>query len=134
MTREEARKLTERLADAVARYAKSQHGQARTDYQAQADAYNAQNEIIAALAPAPAADDVALVDELRLCAYAYGNGGGDKDREDMEAARTALLGRLAATSRDAVIEECARVARSYEPKCDTCPSGVENAIRALKGK
>ena len=49
MTREEAHNLTERLADAVARYAKSQHGQAQTDYQAQADAYNAQNEIIAAL-------------------------------------------------------------------------------------
>lgn len=25
---------------------------------------------------------------------------------------------------------CARVAESYEPRCDTCPSGVSNAIRA----
>jgi hypothetical protein len=30
-------------------------------------------------------------------------------------------------------EECASVAESYEPTCDTCPSGVANAIRA-KGK
>lgn len=34
--------------------------------------------------------------------------------------------------RDSVIEECCEVARSYEPRCDSCPSGVENAIRALK--
>jgi len=30
-------------------------------------------------------------------------------------------------------EMCASVAESYEPTCDTCPSGVANAIRA-KGK
>ena len=27
-------------------------------------------------------------------------------------------------------EACALVAESYEPTCDTCPSGVANAIRA----
>jgi hypothetical protein len=27
-------------------------------------------------------------------------------------------------------KECANVAESYEPTCDTCPSGVANAIRA----
>ena len=27
-------------------------------------------------------------------------------------------------------EACARVAESYEPLCDRCPSGVANAIRA----
>jgi len=27
-------------------------------------------------------------------------------------------------------EACASVAESYEPTCDTCPSGVANAIRA----
>ena len=27
-------------------------------------------------------------------------------------------------------EACAKVAESYEPRCDTCPSGVSNAIRA----
>jgi len=30
-------------------------------------------------------------------------------------------------------EMCASVAESYEPTCDTCPSGVANAIRA-RGK
>lgn len=29
------------------------------------------------------------------------------------------------------IERAAQVAESYEPRCDTCPSGVSNAIRAL---
>ena len=27
-------------------------------------------------------------------------------------------------------EACAKVAEAYEPHCDTCPSGVANAIRA----
>jgi hypothetical protein len=27
-------------------------------------------------------------------------------------------------------EACALIAESYEPRCDTCPSGVTNAIRA----
>jgi len=27
-------------------------------------------------------------------------------------------------------DKCASVAESYEPTCDTCPSGVANAIRA----
>ncbi len=27
-------------------------------------------------------------------------------------------------------EQCALIAESYEPRCDTCPSGVTNAIRA----
>ena len=27
-------------------------------------------------------------------------------------------------------EECAKVAEAYEPRCDSCPSGVANAIRA----
>jgi hypothetical protein len=31
-------------------------------------------------------------------------------------------------------EECASVAESYEPTCDTCPSGVANAIRARREK
>ena len=31
-------------------------------------------------------------------------------------------------------EMCASVAESYEPTCDTCPSGVANAIRARKEK
>ena len=31
-------------------------------------------------------------------------------------------------------EECAKVAESYEPRCDTCPSGGANAIRARGNK
>lgn len=31
---------------------------------------------------------------------------------------------------DAATEMCAKVAESYEPRCDSCPSGVANAIRA----
>jgi|688.fasta_scaffold853754_2 hypothetical protein len=27
-------------------------------------------------------------------------------------------------------EACAKVAEAYEPRCDTCPSGVATAIRA----
>ena len=30
------------------------------------------------------------------------------------------------------IDRAAEVAESYEPKCDTCPRGVSNAIRNLK--
>ena len=29
------------------------------------------------------------------------------------------------------VDECARVAESYEPRCDTCPSGIVNAIKAV---
>ena len=31
-------------------------------------------------------------------------------------------------------EMCASVAESYEPTCDTCPSGVANAIRARRNR
>ena len=31
-------------------------------------------------------------------------------------------------------EACAKVAESYEPRCDSCPSGVANAIRARGGR
>jgi len=30
------------------------------------------------------------------------------------------------------IDRAAEVAKSYEPKCDTCPSGVTNAILKLR--
>jgi hypothetical protein len=40
------------------------------------------------------------------------------------------LERFAALVAAAEREECAKVAESYEPTCDTCPSGVANAIRA----
>ena len=40
------------------------------------------------------------------------------------------LERFAALVAAAEREACAKVAGSYEPTCDTCPSGVANAIRA----
>ena len=38
--------------------------------------------------------------------------------------------RFAALVAAAEREACAKVAESYEPTCDICPSGVANAIRA----
>lgn len=37
---------------------------------------------------------------------------------------------VAAAERDA----CASIAESYEPRCDTCPSGVANAIRGRRNE
>ena len=62
-------------------------------------------------------------------------------QQDVENAITALRAALAEPEelrenerlREAVAAEreaCAEVAESYEPTCDTCPSGVANAIRA----
>lgn len=42
------------------------------------------------------------------------------------------LERFAALVAAAEREACAKVAEAYEPRCDTCPSGVANAIRARK--
>jgi hypothetical protein len=41
--------------------------------------------------------------------------------------------RFAALVAEAEREQCALVAESYEPTCESCPSGVANAIRA-RGK
>jgi sugar/nucleoside kinase (ribokinase family) len=43
------------------------------------------------------------------------------------------LERFAALVAEAEREQCALVAESYEPTCESCPSGVANAIRA-RGK
>ena len=47
-----------------------------------------------------------------------------------------FLGEMMGTFADLVAaherEQCASVAESYEPTCDTCQSGVANAIRARK--
>jgi hypothetical protein len=40
------------------------------------------------------------------------------------------LKRFAALVSAAEREACAKIAESYEPRCDTCPSGVSSAIRA----
>jgi len=38
--------------------------------------------------------------------------------------------KFAAMIADAEREACAKIAEAYEPRCDTCPSGVSTAIRA----
>ena len=40
------------------------------------------------------------------------------------------LERFAALVAAAEREQCALIAESYEPTCESCPSGVANAIRA----
>jgi hypothetical protein len=57
------------------------------------------------------------------CSYATGHG------DTIEDLLTEIDWQAAERERD----KCARVAQSYEPTCDTCPSGVANAIRA-RGK
>ena len=44
--------------------------------------------------------------------------------------RAEELERFAALVAAAEREACAKVAESYEPRCDVCPKGVANAIRA----
>ena len=46
--------------------------------------------------------------------------------DEFEIISNAAIAEGAAAEREA----CAKVAESYEPECDTCPSGVSNAIRA----
>ena len=63
-------------------------------------------------------------DITRLAREAGGDDWGIFRDFMPEIERFAAL--VAASEREA----CARVAESYEPECDTCPSGVSNAIRA----
>lgn len=52
----------------------------------------------------------------------YATGHGDTIED--------LLKELEWQVRESEQEACAKVAESYEPRCETCPSGVSNAIRA----
>ena len=52
----------------------------------------------------------------------YATGHGDTIED--------LLVELEWQVRESEREACAKVAESYEPRCDTCPSGAANAIRA----
>ena len=56
------------------------------------------------------------------------NTGGHEEFNRLFCMKFAAL--VAAQEREA----CARVAESYEPICDRCPSGVTNAIRARGDK
>ena len=57
---------------------------------------------------------------MRSKSYATGHGNTTED----------LLKELEWQVAEREREECAKVAEAYEPTCDTCPSGVANAIRA----
>lgn len=93
--------------------------------------------IAALTAPAPAADDVALVDDYRD--WVAANAGlveGARDIPAEHKARAALLARFAAIRRE-TIEACARVAdtdsgQGYEPY--EAAERIAKNIRALAGK
>ena len=48
----------------------------------------------------------------------------------MDAPYTERMERFAALVAAAEREECAKVAEAYEPRCEVCPRGVAEAIRA----
>ena len=54
----------------------------------------------------------------------------DGYRQCAKGQRTTQFCGLLADAVKAEREACAKVAESYEPRCDVCPSGVSNAIRA----
>lgn len=54
----------------------------------------------------------------------YATGHGDTTED--------LLAELEWQVAEREREACARVAEAYEPRCDACPSGVSNAIRARR--
>lgn len=53
--------------------------------------------------------------------HGYATGHGDTIED--------LLKELEWQIRESEREACSQIAESYEPRCDTCPSGVANAIR-----
>ena len=57
---------------------------------------------------------------MRSKSYATGHGDTIED----------LLKELEWQVAERERKACAKVAESYEPRCDVCPSGVSNAIRA----
>ncbi len=80
--------------------------------------------------------------EAALAAFALASGLGifpndEKDEEwheDLVNGMRAAIAAVRPSIRDEALEEAAKVADSYEPRCDICPSGVTAAIRALKEK
>ena len=54
----------------------------------------------------------------------YATGHGDTTED--------LLKELEWQIKEREREKCANIAESYEPMCDTCPSGVANAVRSRK--
>jgi hypothetical protein len=66
-------------------------------------------------------------DDIHTCSYSCERPACIKAQRDELAQR---LFELVAQAVAAEREACALVAESYEPTCETCPSGVANAIRA----
>jgi hypothetical protein len=66
-------------------------------------------------------DDIIRMAQEAGLAIAY----AECDEDDWQE-----LERFAALAAAAEREACAKIAESYEPRCDTCPSGVSTAIRA----
>ena len=75
------------------------------------------------VAEAVAAEREKVAAWMRARSYATGHGDTVED----------LLKELEWQVAEREREACAKVAESYEPRCDVCPSGVSNAIRA-RGK
>ena len=69
-------------------------------------------------------------DIIRLAREACDKDKVDPYQNDFWAITQEELERFAALVAAAEREECALIAESYEPRCDTCPSGVSTAIRA----
>ena len=64
--------------------------------------------------------------------HEYATGHGDTIEDLLEELKWQIAERCERVI-DLERKACAMVAESYEPECDTCPSGVSNAIRA-RGK
>jgi hypothetical protein len=57
---------------------------------------------------------------------------GNANPFDFRLTTVEQLERFATLVAEAEREACALVAESYEPTCESCPSGVANAIRGRK--
>jgi hypothetical protein len=57
---------------------------------------------------------------------------GNANPFDFRLTTVEQLEHFAALVAEAEREACALVAESYEPTCESCPSGVANAIRGRK--
>jgi hypothetical protein len=69
---------------------------------------------------------VAAAEREKVARWQVGSGYATGHGDTIED----LLVELEWQVRESEREECAKVAESYEPRCDTCPSGAANAIRA----
>jgi hypothetical protein len=69
---------------------------------------------------------VAAAEREKVARWQIGSGYSTGHGETIEDLLTELEWQVRESEREA----CAKVAEAYEPRCDTCPSGVANAIRA----